>query len=76
MCNEKQHQILFKINNKMENLDFGGKYSSKNIPLPSKKEYKKQQIYAVKEFINNLRWRVFFHKMKIKSETDKENKNH
>ena len=60
----------------MENLSFGGKYSSKNIPLPSKKEYKKQLIYAVKKFINNLRWRVFFHKMKIKNETDKEKKKH
>ena len=59
----------------MENLDFlGEKHSSKNIPLPSKKEYMKQLIYAVGKFINALRWRVYFYKMK--TESDKEKKKH
>ena len=58
----------------MENLNFGGKYSPKNIPLPSKKEYMKQLIYAVGKFINALRWRVYFYKMKNAS--DKEKKKH
>ena len=60
----------------MENLEFGGKYSAKNIPLPSRKEYKKQLIYAVRKFVNNLRWRTFFYIAKTKSETDKEKKQH
>ena len=59
---------------KMENLDFGGKYSTKNIPLPGQKEYKKQLIYAVKKFINNLRWRAFFYILETKSKADKEKK--
>ena len=58
----------------MENLSFGGKYSPKNIPLPNKKEYMKQLIYAVRKFINALRWRVYFYKMK--TETDQEKKKH
>ena len=56
----------------MENLSFGDKYSRKNIPLPNKKEYMKQLIYAVRKFINALRWRVYFYK--IKTETDQEKK--
>ena len=58
----------------MENLDFGGKYSTKNIPLPGQKEYKKQLIYAVKKFINNLRWRAFFYILETKSKANKEKK--
>ena len=58
----------------MENLSFGGKFSPKNIPLPNKKEYMKQLIYAVRKFINALRWRVIFYKMK--TETDQEKKKH
>ena len=71
----KSNNFLTANRTKMENLDFlGDKHSSKNIPLPSKKEYMKQLIYAVRKFINALRWRVYFHKMK--TESDKEKKKH
>lgn len=43
----------------------------KNIPLPNRKEYMKQLIYAVGKFINALHWRVYFHKMKHASEKEK-----
>ena len=58
----------------MENLNFGGKHSSKNIPLPNKKEYMKHLIYAVRKFINALRWRVYFYK--LKNESDQNKKKH
>ena len=35
-------------------------YSLKNIPIPSRLQYKKQLVSKVQKFINNLRWSWFF----------------
>ena len=35
-------------------------YSTKNIPIPTKKEYLKNLIIKTEKFIKNLRWRTFF----------------
>ena len=43
----------------MEQVNFG--YSMKNIPIASRKEYIIGLTHSVREFVNNLRWRVLFH---------------
>ena len=35
-------------------------YSTKNIPIPTKKEYLIQLLYSVEKFIRNLKWRAHF----------------
>ena len=36
-------------------------YSTKNIPIPSEKEYIKCFISKVEKFMRNIRWRTFFY---------------
>ena len=36
-------------------------YSTKNIPIPSRKEYKLQLIQSLEKFVHNIRWRVWHH---------------
>ena len=42
----------------LEEVNFG--YSTKNISLPSQKEYILQLIHSVETFVRNLRWRAYF----------------
>ena len=45
----------------LDPLPFGSNYSMKNIPIPSRKEYKCKLIAQSGKFVNNLRWRVWHH---------------
>ena len=45
-------------------------YSTKNIPLPSHKEYKLQLVHSIRKFFDNISWRVHF----FKNPSDKEEK--
>ena len=40
----------------MEKLQFGGKYSFKNITTPAKEEYEKQLVYSMEQFLRRARW--------------------
>ena len=42
----------------MDNFDMN--YSSKNIPLPSKREYLKHLLEMTENYITRLRWKAFF----------------
>lgn len=44
--------------NGFEQINLG--YSTKNIPLPSEKDYLKCMISKVETFLRNIRWRTFF----------------
>ena len=35
-------------------------YSTKNIPIPTRKEFLIQLLYSVEKFIRNLKWRAYF----------------
>ena len=48
-------------------------YSTKNIPIPSKKEIKLQLIHSVRKFIDNISWRLHFIKNPPETNEVKEN---
>ena len=47
-----------KPNTKFEKLQFAGKYSMKNIPIPKKNEYMKKLISQMEKIIRNMRWKA------------------
>ena len=50
-----------KPNTKFERLSFAGKYSMKNIPVPSNnKEYMKKLIAQMEKIIKRMRWKALF----------------
>ena len=49
-----------RINTKFEKLPFSGKYSMKNIPIPSEKEYMKKLISQMEKIVKNMRWKALF----------------
>jgi hypothetical protein len=52
---------------------FNINYSGKNIPLPSRTDYKKKFIEAIEKLIKNMRWKAFFYlKANPDSSTDSE----
>ena len=56
----------------MEKLQFGGKYSFKNITTPGKEEYMKQLVYSMEQFLRRMRWRAY-HFLKNKGEDNENN---
>ena len=48
-------------------------YSTKNIPIPSRKQYKISLINKTKVFLRNLRWRAHFFLHSPKKENNKNN---
>ena len=44
----------------MEQLDFAGNYSFKNIPTPGKLEYMKQLVDSIEKLLRRMRWRAFY----------------
>ena len=44
----------------MEQLDFAGNYSFKNIPTPGKLEYMKQLVNSIEKLLRRMRWRAFY----------------
>ena len=44
-------------------------YSTKNIPIPTRKEYLIQLLYSVEKFIRNLKWRAHFFLSPSKSQS-------
>ena len=56
----------------LEKVNFG--YSLKNIPIPSNQAYLKTMIDKLENFINRLRWKVFFFLNK-NQENDSQNEN-
>ena len=47
-------------NTKFERLPFSGKYSMKNIPIPSETEYKKKLILQMEKIVKNMCWKALF----------------
>ena len=45
----------------MEQLNFAGKYSFKNITIPEKLEYTKQLVYSIEQLLRRMRWRAFYY---------------
>ncbi len=54
----------------MDQVNFG--YSTKNIPIPNKKDYLQQLIKSAEKFIRTARWRSHFFLKPTTSKTDKE----
>ena len=48
------------VNTHLEKLPFAGKYSMKNIPIPSKSEYMKKLIAQMEKVVKNMRWKALF----------------
>ena len=48
------------VNTHLEKLPFAGKYSMKNIPIPSKSEYKKKLIAQMEKVVKNMRWKALY----------------
>ena len=61
-----------KPNTKFENLSFAGKYSMKNIPIPSNSEYMKKLIAQMEKIIRRMRWKALFF---LKEKDEKQNQN-
>ena len=57
----------------MEKKQFG--YSTKNIGIPSKKEYSLELISSINQFVRRLRWRANFFKNPDLAKTAKETYN-
>jgi hypothetical protein len=53
----------------MDQVNLG--YSTKNIPIPDKKEYLKRLISSAEKLIGRIRWRTYFF---LKKDTNKESK--
>ena len=49
------------VNTHLEKLPFAGKYSMKNIPIPSKTEYMKKLIAQMEKVVKNMRWKALFY---------------
>ena len=47
-------------------------YSTKNIPIPSHKEFKLQLIHSVRKFFNNICWKLHFIKNPVEDNKKKE----
>ena len=54
----------------LDPLPFGSDYSMKDIPIPSRKEYKCKLIAQGGKFINNLSWRIWHHLKKHEIEVN------
>ena len=54
---------LYKFIRKMEKLNLG--YSSKNIPIPTSRNYKLQLIEKTELFIKKSLWKAIFYDMKL-----------
>ena len=54
----------------MEQVNLG--YSTKNIPLPSKKDYLQRLISSTEKFIRSIRWRTYFYLNPAKKTSKKE----
>ena len=56
-----------------ENMDqaFRFGYSTKNIPIPSQKEFKLQLIHSVRKFFDNICWRLEFIKNPVEKNEEK-----
>ena len=54
----------------MEKVNFG--YSTKNIPIPSEKEFKIELIKSVEKFMKNIKWRAFHYLNPTQSRQNKE----
>ena len=48
------------INTHIEKLPFAGKYSMKNIPIPTKSQYMKKLIAQMEKVVKNMRWEALF----------------
>ena len=48
------------VNTNLEKLAFAGKYSTKNIPIPTKSEYMKKLIGQMEKIMKNMRWKALF----------------
>ena len=47
-------------NTNFKKLPFAGKYSMKNIPIPSEIEYRKKLIAQIEKIVKRMRWRALF----------------
>ena len=56
----------------MEKLNLG--YSTKNVPIPTERNYKLQLIEKIELFIKKIRWKAIFYDMKLNNKS-KNNKN-
>ena len=48
------------INTHIEKLPFAGKYSMKNIPIPTKYQYMKKITAQMEKVVKNMRWEALF----------------
>ena len=55
----------------MEKLNLA--YSTKNIPIPTKRNYKYQLIENTELFIQKIRWKAIFHDMKLNNKNKNNN---
>jgi tRNA uridine 5-carbamoylmethylation protein Kti12 len=56
------------VNTNLEKLAFAGKYSMKNIPIPTRSEYMKKLIIQMEKIMKNMRWKALFF---LKDENEK-----
>ena len=55
----------------MEKLNLA--YSTKNIPIPTERNYKYQLIENTELFIKKIRWKTIFHDMKLNNKNNNNN---
>ena len=73
--NENSRYSSSKMVISLEPLPFGSDYFMKDIPIPSRKEYKCKLIAQGGKLINNLRWRIWHHLKKHEQEGYEESQN-
>ena len=56
------------VNTKLEKLPLAGKYSMKNIPIPTQSEYMKKLIGQMEKIDKNMRWKAIIF---LKDDNDK-----
>ena len=49
------------VNTNLEKLPFAGKYSMKNIPIPTESQYMKKLIAQMEKVVKNMRWKALFY---------------